>query len=451
MMLKIRPRVGAFLSIFLFIQLSGCSFKQHAFNSLAEDLSRGSVEQVLLEVEKSSYPDRDYVQYQLNIGLLRAYSGDFSGAVEELQKAKQVIASLQAKSVSENVGAVVVNETLRSYSSTPSERMMLQQLLIISYLLAGDRDGARVEVLQGQVIEQSLPMNSGLSGMVASSHYLAGLVYQMNGELDNAMISYRRALQMMKNSGIKPPKALTDGLLRASRHLGLNNEHSQLVEQFGYELAPISKESAELVVFYWQGVVSHKSQRFITVYVPSLEHNVSLALPYYPPRPGTSRRLAYSVNNKQYKAQMMDNVETLVRDDLEADSAAIYAAALARMVTKHQAIKEAQNNDSSGFAAAILNIASVVSEVADVRSWNMLPSAVQVQRMDITAGKYQINQPSRGLGLRVDKINSADGDQKKPPAMVATKQHTILVDKGETLFIFYPSPADHIFSIVESP
>jgi hypothetical protein len=71
--------------------------------------------------------------------------------------------------------------------------------------------------------------------------------------------------------------------------------------------------------------------------------------------------------------------------------------------------------------------------------------------MDIAAGKYQINQPSQGLGLRVDKINSVDGDQTKLPAMVATKQPSILVDKGETLFIFYPSPADQIFSIVESP
>ncbi|WP_237445292.1 hypothetical protein [Sinobacterium norvegicum] len=437
------------MSVFLFFQLAGCSFKQHAFNSLAEDLSRGHVEQVLVEVEKSSYPDRDYVQYQLNIGLLRAYSGDFPGAIEELQKAKQVIAALQAKSVSENVGAVAVNETLRSYSSTPSERMMLQQLLIIAYLLEGDIGGARVEVLQGQVIEQSLPMNSGLSGMVASSHYLAGLVYQINGEPDNAMISYRRALQVMNKSGIKPPKALSDGLLRASLRLGLDDEHRQLVEQFDYQLAPISRESAELVVLYWQGVVSHKSQHFITVYVPSLEHNVSLALPYYPSPPASSRRLAYNLDGKQYKTEILDNIETLARDDLAADSAAIYAAALARMVTKHQAIKEAQKNDSSGFAAAILNIASVVSEVADVRSWNMLPSAVQVQRLDIDAGEYTLAQPKEAGGLQINKVELADPDDVQHPTIVETQEDTILVDKGQTLFIFYPSPADQVFSIVE--
>ena len=192
-----------------FSLLQGCSLQQHQLNDLAQTLDNGNASQVLTEVAQRDYPERDLAQYKLTLGLLRAVNGDFAGGINELQAAKTEINQLQALSISENIGAITVNETLRSYTSTASERMLLQQLLILSYLMEDDLDGARVEVLQMQELAKSLP-NSGLSGLVASSYYLGGLVYEFGDETDNAMISYRQAYQVMQTTKVSIPRVLQD-------------------------------------------------------------------------------------------------------------------------------------------------------------------------------------------------------------------------------------------------
>ncbi|ROS01139.1 hypothetical protein EDC56_1567 [Sinobacterium caligoides] len=397
-MIVFKPRSGAFLSLLLLLLLSGC-VAQHRSNDLAEDLQQGDVYNVLHELEKDSPANRDYAQYQLNLGLLQSYVGDFAESVESLQKAKRVIAELQAISVSENIGAVTVNEAVRSYDSTPSERMLLQQLLIVDYLMLGDIGAARVEVLQANVIEKSLPQHDSISGWVASTQYLSGLVYELNREPDNAMISYRRAYKVHQRNHLPVPKALSDSLLYMTSQLGLRDEHRRYQKAFGYRLAARDRGKASLTVLYWGEVVSHKEQRSLSVFVPDLRENIALALPYYRDHYPRTPSLVIDIAGRRTQTQPLDDVEKLVRADLSTESKAIYARAMARMVAKHMAIQHAQRQDDSGIAAAILNIATTVSEQADVRSWNMLPATIQVARLEVPPGRYDIELRGRQLVL----------------------------------------------------
>lgn len=390
-----RSHFGVFLLLML---LQGCSLQQHQLNNLARELDQGDAAGVLVTVESMDYPERDYAQYQLTLGLLKAVNGDFQGAIVDLQNAKRVIEQLQATSVSENLGAVTVNETLRSYTSSASERMLLQQLLILSYLMQNDLEGARVEVLQAQEIEKSLP-DEGLSGLVASSNYLGGLVYELNGEQDNAMISYRRAYQIMQSSEIPVPEALRDNLLELSYRLGLKNEYASYQQAFGRDFIAQERDQAQLVVLYWGGVVSAKKQWFMTVYEPSLGHNISLALPYYDKAYPQQTPLSFTVIGQQLRTEELDNVELLARADLDAQSAEIYAAALARMIVKQTMVHELEKQQDGEIAAMVLGITNMVTEVADVRSWNMLPATIQISRLTLPEGEYYLQQPDKARQL----------------------------------------------------
>lgn len=368
--------------------------QQHQLNNLARELDQGNAAGVLTTVESMDYPERDYAQYQLTLGLLKAVNGDFDSAIVDLQNAKRVIEQLQATSVSENLGAVTVNETLRSYTSSASERMLLQQLLILSYLMQNDLDGARVEVLQAQEIEKSLP-DEGLSGLVASSNYLGGLVYELNGEQDNAMISYRRAYQILQSSELDVPKALRDSLLQLSHRLGLNNEYARYQQQFGTDFTLRDDTQGQLVVLYWGGVVSPKKQWFMTVFEPSLGHNISLALPYYDKEYPQQAQLSFTVAGQSLHTEELDNVELLARADLDAQSAEIYAAALARVLVKQTMVHELEKQKDGELAAMVMGITNMVTEVADVRSWNMLPATIQISRIALPGGEYYLQQPDQ--------------------------------------------------------
>lgn len=392
-----------YLALIGFSLLQGCSLQQHQLNDLAQTLDNGNASQVLTEVAQREYPERDLAQYKLTLGLLRAVNGDFAGGINELQAAKAEINQLQALSISENLGAITVNETLRSYTSTASERMLLQQLLILSYLMEDDLDGARVEVLQMQELAKSLPDN-GLSGLVSSSYYLGGLVYELGEETDSAMISYRQAYQVMQTSKVTIPKVLQDSLLLTSQQLGLRSEHEKYVKEFAREVTAVARNQSQLVLVYWGGVVSAKQQRYLSVYEPSLGYNISLALPYYAEQYSKPTPWRFSVLGKTAETELFDDVNLLARADLEAESAAIYAAALARVIIKQTALHEVQKKDEDGLATLLLNISTMISEMADVRSWNMLPASIQVQRMTLAAGTYYLQQPSLTQGLSVTDI-----------------------------------------------
>ncbi|QFI40318.1 hypothetical protein FR932_16015 [Moritella marina ATCC 15381] len=391
-------RSRRYLAVIGFSLLQGCSMQQHQLNDLAQTLDNGNASQVLAEVVEREYPERDLAQYKLTLGLLRAVNGDFAGGINELQAAKAEIAQLQALSVSENIGAVTVNETLRSYTSTASERMLLQQLLILSYLMEDDLDGARVEVLQMQELAKSLPDN-GLSGLVSSSYYLGGLVYELGDETDNAMISYRQAYQIMQTSKISIPSVLEDSLLVASKQLGLRSEHEKLVKEFGRDVKALDRNQSQLILVYWGGVVSAKQQRYLSVYEPNLGYNISLALPYYADKYVKPTPWRFTVLGQTAETEIFDDVNLLARADLDAESTAIYAAALARVIIKQTALHEVKKNDEDGLATLLLNITSMVSEMADVRSWNMLPASIQVQRVALDAGTYYLQQPTLTQGL----------------------------------------------------
>jgi len=218
------------------------------------------------------------------------------------------------------------------------------------------------------------------------------------------MISYRQAYQVMQTSKMSIPRVLQDSLLLASQQLGLRSEHDKYVQEFGHDVKALASNKSQLVLVYWGGVVSAKQQRYLSVYEPSLGYNISLALPYYAKDYVKPTPWHFTVLGKTAETEIFDDVNLLARADLDAESAAIYAAALARVIIKQTALHEVQKKDEDGLATLLMNITTMISEMADVRSWNMLPASIQVQRITLDAGTYYLQQPSLTQGLSVTDI-----------------------------------------------
>jgi len=396
-------------------------------NSLDGQLERSTPEAVLLTLQAMDPPERDRGQYLLNTGLMKSISGDFEGANRDLQSAKDILNSLQATSVSENLGAVMVNETLRSYVGSPSERVLLHVLLSINYLMLNDLDAARVEVLQADVLMKELAREDEPIGQLPSAHYIAGLIYELGGELDDAMISYRKAANIMTLRNMQLPTSLKSSLLSLSQRLGLDNEHEKFREQFNLAVDPPAAGSAEIIVIYWDGVVTSKRGKTISVWVPSLNQAISLALPYYPPSNYISMGFNLSLADQYHRTEIVEDVEALAREDLNDEAAAIHAMTLARMVSKYALVKNAgQQNSNLGL---LLNIAAMLSETADIRSWNLLPSSIQFARFSLPAGEYSLPYPHYS--------RSRQGE------LVRTQ---LVVSAGQKIVLFVPDVSQRIFS-----
>lgn len=350
-------------------------------NQLASGLPQAGPEATLQRLQSIQPSSRDRAQYLLNSGTLKFYTGDFIGSKADLAQAKSIMDSLQALSVTENLAAVTTNETLRSYSGTPSDRVLVHLMMALCYLFTGDAEGARVEVLQADVTMQQVAKSSGVSGQMASARYLAGVIYELNGEFDDALISYNRAYNIMQDRGETIPPALQSALLNLSLRQGRDDEYQRYKTQFGAEGHRLESGQIEWLMIYFDGVVSNKTEARLSVYSGEVNALVTVVVPRYQNAYYQPRFLSFSAAGEQVRTGILENVDKRAREDLQQQQASIMAAATLRAVAKYQMVSKAQENGDS--SAVLMNLFTVLSEQADVRSWNMLPASIQIARLRV--------------------------------------------------------------------
>lgn len=358
--------------------LQGCASWQ--VNQAAASLSVAGPEQTLTLLQKINPPNRDRAQFLLNTGVLKLYVGDWVGSRKDLDEAKSIMQSLQAVSVSENFAALTTNETLRTYTGTRTDQVLVHVMLALGYLMSGDLDGARVEMLQANVTMKQVADSDSTHGQLASARFLAGLIYELNREWDDALISYRRAYDIMKARNEAIPRGLQISLLNLSKRQGFDEEYKEYSNRFGLEAEPPKQGEGEWILLYFDGVVSNKTETRISVFDQSVDTMISVVMPHYPSSIYQPRFLSLASQDHKQRSGILENLESRVREDLGRDRAKVLAAATVRAVAKYKMVQEAQSNGNN-FSGILMNIASVASEQADVRSWNMLPASLQVSRM----------------------------------------------------------------------
>ena len=363
-------------SIFVFfILLSGCSVQQYENNRLAELLEVQSPQVILNELQKSQPIERDKTQFQLNLGFLQFINGEFQNAITTLTLAKQEMAVLEATSITENIGAGSISETLRSYSGYPTDKVMVHNILALSYLFSGDIYGARVEMLQSELVMKKLSQLDSRIDELASANLLAGIVYEILDERSNALISYRDAAQSIKNQDKPLPIGLKQALLRMSFKLGIKDQYAAYQHQFPELQLPEKKSKTQVFVLYFNGVVNHKIQQSVMVPSSNLAQLIRISMPAYPPQRLNNGYAQVIQGESQVVSEVVENIDDLARKDLAEEYASILLLTTSRAIIKYQLVNAAQKQNP--LLGALANMTTVLSENADLRSWNMLPSNIQ--------------------------------------------------------------------------
>jgi len=375
------------LLAFVFL-LSGCA--QHNNNRLADDLQFETPESVLSALQETKPNDRDIAQYYLNLGYLQLLSGQFPASIESLLIAKKQMQFLSATSVSENIGAGTINETLRSYSGYPLDRVMVHNMLALSYLFNQDIQGARVEMLQADVAMKKLADNDSLSGQLTSTHLLSAIIYELLDERSNAFISYQLAEDILNQREMPLPKGLKLGLLRMSLKMG-NDQAYQRYSQSYPDLVKQIKAKEQVFVLYFNGVVSNKIQTSLTVPSFNGQQLIRIAMPTYPERLPRPFHAQVSDAEQLVSSEVTEDVNVIAREDLDKEYPSILLLTTTRAIAKYQAVEEAKKKDQ--LLGTLLNFATLISEVADLRSWNMLPATIQFAYLETNSDDIVISTP----------------------------------------------------------
>jgi len=296
----------------------------------------------------------------------------------------------------------------------------LHLYMALNYLELGQPDSARIEALQLDAklreFAEKIPDSKHIED--AYTLYLTGMIYEDRGEWSDAMISYRSAYKVYKkyqaNYAVAIPSMLKTDLMRMAKQQGLTNELEKYKSEFGIELINSKGSTSgmgELVFVLNNGLAPIKREKAVNSFDATTASMVRISLPSYESRNKNVVAARITVNDRQSVTELTEDIDAVAKKNLDSHMPAIITRSVARVVVKAVANKRARelatnnkNNDNAmaGMLGALaLQVATVASERADTRSWLTLPSNIQMGRLSLPPGSYNVKVELLGADQRV--------------------------------------------------
>lgn len=372
---------------------SGCVGFTYQQDALERHLMAQHPEQALAALDALKLSSRDQIIYHLDKGMVLRMQGDFKGSNAAFEPAKTMIAQLDAVSLREQATAVSVNDSMRSYLPPTFERAMLHTVMALNYLEQNDYNGARVEALQ---LDELLKQHKD-DAPLPFAHYIIGLVFEANGELDEALIGYRHSYEAYRSSKTKIPLLLQQDLLRLTQYLGLNDEQKRYEEEFKLQHWPTQaelKQQGQVVAILFNGLIPRKHSEELNLQSPRDGQLHRLSVPFYESRTPQIHSAKMVVADNSSSTQLLDGLDQHAYANLKAEMPAIIARTLARVSVKNRLVDNTR--DQSPLLSAALNIATFITEQADTRAWNTLPQELLIARSAVAPGSYNVEMRLEG-------------------------------------------------------
>jgi hypothetical protein len=387
--------------------LSGCTLSYtDAMQQVDRDLAAQQPQAALKALDKIS-GGKDQALYLLNKAMVLRMMGDYAGSVQAFEQAKPLMQYLEATSVTENAAAFTFTENLRTYQPPLYERLLAHVYQGLNYLQLGEPDSARVEAAQIDDLLRRLYPNADAApnGGDAFPRYFSGLVYEDLGQYSDAMIAYRQAYKSYKAQGASDasiPPDLQLSLCRFAESLGLTDELNDYKKRFNLDTwPPVSKQDDEgqLVFVYGDGMGPVKFAQTALLPDPINGRYYSVTLPVV--RSRTRETYAeISIGDARATTSRVASIGDDAEEQYKADRPKLLAAEFSRNVARSVAANQA-DRQAQGLGTVVSLLASV-ADTADIRIWSTLPDNIQLARLRLPPGTYDLTVHARG-GTRVMK------------------------------------------------
>jgi len=428
----------------LFLVLTGCGPSTQFYRSVEEDLGRGLYADAIDGVTKHRdvYGDKSTVLYNLDLGALYHYAGMSDSSTAHLLAAEREIEDLYTKSISLAALSFVLNDTILPYDGEDFERVLLNVFLALNFAEQGLPDEALVEARKVDLKMRELVRKyDGKNAYQddAFARYLAGALYESGGEMNDAFIEYKKSFEAYDTYtrvfGTRAPAFLLDDLARTASRMGFTEDYEKYRSLGGVDTTGDGANLGSVIVVAYAGKGPIKTEIRTGVSIADSSgviHTFQIALPTFAPRMAGERTYGVEVRRSSdstavanCRTVLVENVTAIAGRCLEDRLALIYLKSGGRAVVKFLAAEKAKSKISENSNNALVNVLSSIAidlaigatEKADVRCWRTLPAQIQMTRLKLPAGRYNIT------------ISSSDGGYNLPnvPAVVRVGRVTFLI------------------------
>ncbi len=401
-------------------------------------------------------------------------TGDYENSNKWLERAYLFGEDYQKNYVNQ-AASFLVNPNTIVYQGEDHEHLLLLYYKSLNFLKLKDYESALVECrrLNNRLNELSDKYKSEKKyKRDAFIHNLMGIIYEASGDMSNAFVAYRNALNIYKEDyvrlfGVQPPRQLKVDILRSAYLNGYNSDLDFYENEFGMKYE--SSTSEELVFFWHNGLGPIKSEwsvNFTTLpgaggmmTFANEEFGLNFAFPvgdasqksqltdlrffritfpkYVERKPYYNRGVLES-KGQRIPLELAEDVNSIAFKTLEERMLQEMGKGLLRAALKksvEMSIRGDQGGDNSKKSddqkreeaireglSMVVGLLNAVTEKADTRNWQTIPHSIYYTRMPMEEG-----------------VNNVTLKTINPTGHTVSQTFEFQVDKGETVFHSYQS------------
>ncbi len=402
-----------FLLIVAFV-LQGCAMSVEFYKQVDTEVAseRYASAAKIVQENRETYRKNSTVLYNLECGLLLHYAGDYDLSNRHFLESEREMDDLYTQSISKGVGSMVLNDYLLPYEGENFEKVYVNLFLALNYARLGKIEDAIVEARKVDLkLNEYSRQYEGKNSYKQDAfvRYIMGVLYEADGEVNDAFISYRSAYEGYKAYdtlfATRCPSYLKDDLVRTAGELGFQDELVEYEREFGIKYTPSQPNTGRLLVVVYSGRGPVKEEVKLKVSIMDQDgtvHTFIAAVPKFHSRQNWVNTYSVSVSGNgvtdETQPELGENVNAIAEKNLDERISLIYlktaGRALLKFLAAEQAKKEVKKQNDSPLAnfltSVVVDAAYDASEKADVRTWMTLPHDIQIALIRLPAGEFSV-------------------------------------------------------------
>jgi len=407
-----------FFCIFFIVS---CASYTDNLDDLYVDYLRGDYTSALNHLEKSGLSGESKNKF--------LYLCEKSILLDRLEKREQsrqlLIAAgrlwekLYTESITRNLASWIINDSMTEYSGEDYEKSHIPMMTLLSFLEDGNFKNALISARKIHSVLHAIINGYGdlknTYQQDAFAFYLAGIIYEKLGQVDDALIDYRKSLKIYENEyfhyGVFPPPSLIKIMYRLAKFKNRKNLIYKLEKHYPQVVQKTLKanKSSEILVIYEVGRIAHKiskefhfllKDRYIRFSFPVIARSKHLPI----------HKTGINLAGHWYSAELAQDLTAIAYQSLEDRRFRLLAKSATRLLLKDRLAQKAEKNFGQ-LAGVFVNALGAIIETADTRSWSLLPEAFYITHLWLSPGKYPLSIFINGRLISLKEVLLLPGEK----------------------------------------
>lgn len=363
--------------------------------------------------------------YHLELGRLFHLQGNYKESNKHLNYADDLMD--YQSSLADFAASVIVNANAKKYRAEDFEKILIHYYKALNYSYLNQTEDALVEARRMNLKEMELG-EKGIKNYNrdAFGHLLMGQIYETAHEYNNAFIAYRNAYESYNEDYLKlgetTPEQLKLDILKTAYLSGLYSELTRYEKEFNIKYTPNNNEFGEVILYWENGQAPFKVEKnyifslvggaggfyFVddeqTMEIPFLGNPNSNSLsnltairvampkyrqtaPFYQPNYSSIKINGTETHKRLATVENINQVADKALQDRFMKDLGTHLTKLAINKLAQQALKSDSTTEALGM---VLEGLGFISEQADTRNWQSLPSLINYTRVPLNKADTNI-------------------------------------------------------------